>query len=189
MVDRLSSAWWILAIRGAAAIVFGVLALVWPGITILALVIVFGAYAIVDGVFALVGAIRGVPGESRPWLALVGVLGIVAGILVFVWPGITTLVLLMLIAAWFVVTGIFEIVAAIRLRAVLENEWMTVVSGVLSVVFGILLFIWPVRGAIALAWLIGVFAIVYGAALLVAAFRMRGLTSGPTTHGGTAPAM
>jgi uncharacterized membrane protein HdeD (DUF308 family) len=188
MVDRFSSVWWILAIRGAAAVVFGILALFWPGITILALVIVFGAYAIVDGVFSLIGAMRGTPGESRPWMVVVGVLGIVAGILTFLWPGITALVLLMLIAAWFVVTGIFEIIAAVRLRAVIRNEWMTAVTGVLSVIFGILLFIWPVRGAVALAWLIGIFAIVYGVALLAAAFRVHALTAGGPRPSGTAHA-
>ncbi|HEY9523646.1 MAG TPA: HdeD family acid-resistance protein [Thermopolyspora sp.] len=180
MLDQpqLGSVWWVPAIRGVAAVIFGILALVWPGLTILALVVVFGVYAIVDGIFALVGAASGRLGESRTWMAVVGIVGILLGILVFLWPGMTAFVLLMFIAAWFVVTGIFEIASAIRLRKVMRNEWLPMVSGVLSVIFGILLFLWPVRGALALAWLIGIFAIVYGIALLAAAFRQRRLYAG-----------
>jgi uncharacterized membrane protein HdeD (DUF308 family) len=116
-------------------VIFGLLALIWPQITLLALVLVFGVYAIVDGVAALVAAARGrqLAGGSRGWLVLEGLLGIAAGIVALLWPGITALALLWVIAAWAVPTGVLEIVAAVRLRRVLDNEWLVVVAGILSI--------------------------------------------------------
>jgi uncharacterized membrane protein HdeD (DUF308 family) len=174
---ELSRTWWMLAVRGVAAVIFGLLALVWPQITLLALVLVFGAYALVDGVFSLVAAARGreLAGGSRGWLILEGLLGIAAGIVAIVWPDITALALLWVIAAWAVVTGVLEIVAAIRLRRVLDNEWLLIVAGALSVVFGLILIIWPGSGAIGLVWLIGIYAIAFGIVLLGLALRLRGL--------------
>ncbi|MCT9930904.1 HdeD family acid-resistance protein [Planotetraspora sp. A-T 1434] len=192
MRELLSSNWWLLALRGALAILFGIVALVWPGITLLALVILFGAYAIVNGVFELAHAIRGTTGQSRGWLVFSGVISIIAGILAFVWPGITTLALLFVIAAWFVVTGIFEIAGAIAMRRQIEGEWLLVLSGAVLVVFGVLLFIWPASGALALVWLIGVSAIVFGVSLLILAFRVRGLGGSAYAggrHEGPAPAV
>ncbi|MET8157581.1 HdeD family acid-resistance protein [Sphaerisporangium sp. NPDC005289] len=180
--------WWVQAARGACAIIFGVLAVVWPLITLLTLVILFGAYAIVSGAFALFGAFRGVhPRDSRTWLAISGVLAIVAGIVAWVWPGITALALLILIAAYAVVIGVSEIVAAVARRKAGETDWAYLVSGVLAVIFGILLFAWPASGALALTWLIGLFAILYGASLLLQAYRVResarrGSTAGPAAH-------
>ena len=174
---ELSRTWWILAVRGAVAVLFGVLALVWPEITLLALVLVFGAYAFVDGVFALIAAARGreLAGGSRGWLVLEGLLGIGAGIVAVAWPDITALVLLWVIAFWAVLTGVLEIVAAVRLRRVLDNEWLLVVAGALSIVFGLILVIWPGSGAIGLVWLIGIYAIVFGIVLIGLALRLRGL--------------
>ena len=155
---ELSRSWWILAVRGAAAVIFGLLALIWPQITLLALVLVFGAYALVDGVFALVAAARGrqLAGGSRGWLVLEGLLGIGAGIgagiVALLWPGITALALLWVIAFWAVLTGVLEIIAAVRLRRVLDNEWLLVVAGTLSIIFGLILMIWPGSGAIGLVW-------------------------------------
>ncbi|WP_405140849.1 HdeD family acid-resistance protein [Sphaerisporangium sp. NBC_01403] len=179
--------WWVLAVRGACAILFGILAIVWPLITLVTLVILFGAFAIVNGVFSLIGAFRGAhPGESRIWMIVSGVLGILAGIVAWVWPGITTLALLLLIAAYAVVIGAAEIIAAIRRRTAGDTDWTHVVSGVLAVIFGILLFAWPASGALALTWLIGIFAIVYGASLLFLAFRVRDVghrgTAGTAAH-------
>ncbi|MET8145247.1 HdeD family acid-resistance protein [Sphaerisporangium sp. NPDC005288] len=180
--------WWVQAARGACAIIFGVLAVVWPLITLLTLVILFGAYAIVSGAFALFGAFRGVhPRDSRTWLAISGVLAIVAGIVAWVWPGITALALLILIAAYAVVIGVSEIVAAVARRKAGETDWAYLVSGVLAVIFGILLFAWPASGALALTWLIGLFAILYGASLLLQAYRVResarrGSAAGPAAH-------
>ncbi|MDL4770869.1 MULTISPECIES: HdeD family acid-resistance protein [Thermomonosporaceae] len=175
MFDQITRHWWVLALRGAFAVLFGVVAWVWPGITVLALVVLFGAYALVDGVMALAEAVRGGPGASRAWRAVSGVAGVVLGIAALVWPGITGLALLMLIAAWAVITGVMEIIAAIALRKEVHGEWLYAVTGVISVVFGVLLFAWPVSGALAVVWLIGLFSILFGAVLIGAAFRLRRL--------------
>jgi uncharacterized membrane protein HdeD (DUF308 family) len=185
--------WWVLALRGGFAILFGVVAWIWPGITVWALVILFGAYALVDGVIALCGAFRGTEGQSRGWLALTGVCGIVLGVVAMAWPGITGFALLMLIAAWAVVTGVFEIFTAFALRKQIDNEWVYVLTGGISVLFGILLFVWPVSGALAVVWMIGFFSILFGALMVGAAFRLRKLAKeaeqrGGMTAGGTSAA-
>ncbi|WP_406312755.1 HdeD family acid-resistance protein [Streptosporangium sp. NBC_01639] len=182
--ERLSRTWWVHLVRGGCAILFGLLAVFWPAITVLALVIVFGAYAILNGVFAIFGSGRS---ASRTWMIVYGVLSVLAGILAFVWPGMTALALLFVIASWAVVTGIVEIVAAIRLRKEMTGEWMFIVSGVLSVLFGILLFVWPASGALAVVWLIATMAIVYGVALVVLAFRVKALGSRRPGGSGTVP--
>ncbi|MFC6084265.1 HdeD family acid-resistance protein [Sphaerisporangium aureirubrum] len=168
--------WWSYAVRGAAAVLFGILAIFWPLITLMTLVVLFGVFAVVSGVITLVGAVRGGdPEDSKPWAIASGILGIVAGVAAWLWPGITTFALLMLIAAYAVVVGVTEIVAALRRRSSGETEWMYVVYGGLAVLFGILMFLWPASGALALTWLIGIFAIVYGGALLVLAYRIHGV--------------
>jgi uncharacterized membrane protein HdeD (DUF308 family) len=132
--------WWAILIRGIAAILFGILALIWPGTTFIVLTLLFGAYALVDGIFALVAAIRyAEPGTPRSWLLFEGVVGIIAGILAFLFTGIAALALLYLISAWAIVTGIFEIVQAVELRRVIVNEWLLILSGIASVIFGGLL--------------------------------------------------
>jgi uncharacterized membrane protein HdeD (DUF308 family) len=175
MLDALARYWWVVALRGALAVLFGVLALVWPGITLAALVLLFGGYALVDGVFALGNAFfGGARAEGRrPWLILEGVVGIIVGILTFVWPGITALALLWVIAAWAIITGVLEIATAIRLRRELRGEWMLIASGVLSVIFGLILAVRPGPGAVALVWVIGIYAIIFGVSLLFLAFRLR----------------
>ncbi|HEU5029820.1 MAG TPA: DUF308 domain-containing protein [Spirillospora sp.] len=176
MDDLMTRHWWVLALRGAFAILFGVVAWVWPHITLWVLVVLFGAYALVDGVTAVAQAVRGTTGgPPRGLLAVSGAAGIVLGIVAMAWPGVTALALLMLIAAWAVVTGVLEIVAAVSLRRELRGEWMYAVTGAISIVFGILLFAWPVSGALAVVWLIGLFSILFGAALVGAALRLRGL--------------
>jgi uncharacterized membrane protein HdeD (DUF308 family) len=175
MLETLTRHWWAVVLRGVAAVLFGLMALIWPGITLLVLVALFGAYALVDGLFALGSAIfgGGNTAGSRVWLAVEGVAGIVAGIMTFFWPGITTLVLLWLIAAWALVTGVFEIVAAIRLRREIQGEWLLALSGALSVVFGIMLMVWPAAGALALVILIGLYAILFGVVLIWLGLRLR----------------
>ncbi|MEV4256491.1 HdeD family acid-resistance protein [Spirillospora sp. NPDC049652] len=182
MIGQLSHHWWVLLVRGVFAVLFGVLALFWPGITVWALTVLFGAYALVDGVFALVGAFSGVAGESRGWLAVAGVCGILLGLMTFAWPAATALVLLLLIASWALIVGVLEIIGAVRLRKLVDDAWMLAVAGVVSVLFGLVLFIWPASGAVAVAWLIGLFAIVMGAALIGVAFRLRKLGRHPGTH-------
>jgi len=166
--------WWALLLRGIAAIVFGILAFVWPGVTLLSLVFVFGAYAIIDGIFALVAGFRAPAGAAKWWwLLLVGAVSLIAGILAFVLPGVTAFTLLMIIAAWAIVTGIFEIVAAIQMRKEIEGEWLLVLSGVASVVFGALILMNPIAGALAVVWIIGAYAIVYGVLLFALGLRLR----------------
>jgi uncharacterized membrane protein HdeD (DUF308 family) len=187
MLELLTRYWWAVALRGAAAVIFGLVALIWPGITLLVLVLLFGAYAIVDGLFALGTAVFGGSSAAgrRVWLVVEGVVGILAGIVTFLWPDITTLVLLFMIAAWAILTGVLEIVAAIRLRREMKGEWLLALGGVLSVVFGILLVAWPATGALAVVFLIGIYAIVFGVALLALALRLRQLRHRGTLPGAT----
>lgn len=173
-MSALARNWWALALRGVAAIIFGVLAFVWPGITLMTLILLFGAYAIVDGIFNLIAAFRGSTDEGRWWwLALEGLVSLGAGLVAFAMPGLTALVLLYVIAAWAVITGVLEIVAAVRLRKEITNEWWLVAGGVLSVAFGILLMAAPGAGALALVFWIGAYAIVFGALMVGLAFRLR----------------
>ena len=178
MLELLARHWWLLALRGLLTLLFGILALVWPGPTLTVLILFFGAYAFVDGIFALVAAFTHRPGSHWWALLLEGVAGIGIGVITFLWPEITGAVLLALIAAWALVTGIFEIVAAIRLRAVIENEWLLALSGVLSVLFGVVALVWPASAALAIIWIIGAYTILFGVLLLMLAFRLRNLGSG-----------
>ena len=175
MLPVLARNWWALALRGLAAILFGVLAFAWPGITLFVLVLFFGAYMLVDGIFAIVAAVRAAGEEDRWWLLLIeGILGVLAGLVAFFWPGLTALALLYFIAAWAIVTGIMEIVAAIRLRQEIEGEWALGLSGLLSVIFGILLVVLPApAGLLSLVWLVGAYAVATGVLLLILAFRVR----------------
>jgi uncharacterized membrane protein HdeD (DUF308 family) len=166
--------WWLFLLRGLAAIVFGVLSVIWPGISLVTLILLFGAYALVDGVFALAAAIVGRGNaELRWWLVLVGLLGIGIGVTTFLWPGLTALTLLYFIAGWIVATGLLQIIGAIELRKTIENEWWLILDGALSVLFGILLFIMPGAGAVALIWLIAVFAIAFGILMVGFAFKVK----------------
>ncbi|TDD38222.1 HdeD family acid-resistance protein [Nonomuraea terrae] len=175
MVD-VSRSWWLLLLRGLAAVVFGFLALLWPGITVLALVAFFGAYALVSGIFALFAGFRHAT-RSRAWLIVTGVIGILAGIVALVWPGITSLALLYVVAVWAVFSGVAEIAAGIHLRKVIHNEWAFIVAGALSVLVGVLLIIWPGAGLVSLAWLVGVFAILYGIAMIALALRVKNFSN------------
>jgi uncharacterized membrane protein HdeD (DUF308 family) len=190
-VSPLSERWWVVVIRGVAAILFGILALVWPGISLLFLVILWGAYALTDGVFNLVMAVRRArAGRRWGWLVFEGIVSILAGALTFAWPGITAWLLSLMIAAWAVVTGIAEIASAIRLRQYIRGEWLLALSGLLSIVFGVLLAMFPRAGALALAWTIGIYAIVFGALLIGLGLRLHhfhrgGPRSIPTDHAAT----
>ncbi len=178
MIDLLTRNWWLYAVRGVAAVIFGLLALIWPGQTMLALVLVFGAYALVDGIFAVFAGIASRRYFERWWAVLLeGIVGIIVGLLAFFWPNITALVLLYLIAAWALITGIFEIVAAIQFRRVITGEWAMILSGLLSIIFGIVLFVFPGAGAVSVVWLIGIYAVVFGISEIIFAFRLRSLRS------------
>ena len=174
LLQTLGRAWWLVLLRGLAAIVFGVLTWTWPGVTLITLVLFWGAYALVDGVAALVGGWQTKDGGKPMWqVVLIGVLGIAAGIFTFVSPEVTAIALLLLIAAWAIVNGIFQIAAAIRLRKEIANEWLLILSGALSVVFGVFMVANPGAGAMAVLWIIGVFAVAYGMLLVVLAFKLR----------------
>lgn len=176
MAALLARNWWALAIRGAAAIVFAILAFALPSITLAVLVILFGAYAFVDGVFAIVSAIRALQGH-RPWgsFLIEGIVGIVIGLITFFVPGVTLAFLIALVAIWAIVTGIFEIAAAIRLRRHVPGEWLLLLTGIFSFLFGVLIFFAPVAGALVIVWWLAAYALVFGILLLVLAFRLRSL--------------
>jgi uncharacterized membrane protein HdeD (DUF308 family) len=177
MEFSLSRNWWALIVRGVAAIAFGVLAMVWPAMTLEILVLLFGAYALVDGILAIVAAIAGHGQPQRWWgLFLEGIAGIAAGVITFVWPGITALVLLFLIAFWAIATGILEFITAIHLHRAAPGEWALALGGILSVLFGVILIAAPGAGALAVVWLIGAYAIAFGLILLTLGFQLRSWT-------------
>jgi len=173
-LHALAKGWWLLLLRGIAAIVFGMLAFVWPGLTLVTLVLFYGAFALVDGVIALVAAFTG---GAKPlptwWLVVVGLLGIAAGIATFVMPGITAILLVLFMGVWALVHGIFEIIGAIQLRKEIDNEWMLILSGVVSVLFGIIVLIAPGAGALGLIWAIAAYSIVFGISFVALALRLK----------------
>jgi uncharacterized membrane protein HdeD (DUF308 family) len=176
MLEKISRNWWMFALRGVAAIIFGVVAFAQPGQALQALVLVFGAYALADGIFAMSAGIAAYPIFDRWWAMLLeGLAGVVIGMLTFFWPNITALVLVYFLAVWALITGVFEIVAAIQLRRVITGEWMLVLGGLLSILFGVLLFVFPGAGALSVVWVIGVYALVFGISEIIFAFRLQSL--------------
>jgi uncharacterized membrane protein HdeD (DUF308 family) len=166
--------WWAVALRGVAAIVLGILTLALPAISLAAMILLYGAYVLVEGVFNLVAALPGRSGERPRWLlVLEGLVSVAGGVITLVFPGLTAVVLLYVIAGWALLTGVLEIIAAIRLRQQIEREWRLALSGILSVVFGALVMIFPGAGALAVVVWIGAYAVAFGALLLALAFRLR----------------
>ncbi len=174
MQSHFSRNWWILALRGVVAIVFGLLVLFQPAISLQALLLLFSAYLLVDGISNMIHALRNHDQYTQWWVLLLeGLVSVIAGILAFVFPAMTALILLYIIAAWAILTGILELVAAVRLRQELQHEWLLGLSGVLSVAFGVLLVISPGSGILAVLWLIGAYAIAFGLVMLILGLRMR----------------
>ena len=168
--------WWLLLLRGLVAIVFALLTWAQPGVSLAALVLVFGIYVLADGLLGVWSAIAKRRDNRHWWLLLLwGVVGIVVGVMTFIMPGITGLVLLMYIAAWAVITGVLQIVAAIRLRKEIKGEWLLILSGLVSVAFGVLLFLQPGAGALAVAWIIAAYAFIFGVLMVLLAFKVRKL--------------
>ncbi len=173
--DGFVRSWWVLALRGILAIVFGIAALFWPGLTLVVLVTLFGLYAIVDGV-AAIASVATHRERGRWWVVLAeGILGIGAGVVALLVPGITAVALVLLIGAWAILTGVMEVAAAFRLRLEMEDEWLLGLAGILSVVFGAGLVIFPGAGALALVVVIGAYSILFGIAMLLLGLRMRAL--------------
>jgi len=167
-VASITGSWWALGLRGLAAVVFGIACFAVPGIVLVVLIALFAAYLLVDGVFALIAGVR-----SRSWLIVFeGLLGFVAGGLAFFYPGLTAVAFAILIAAWAVVTGLIELGAAVALRRVIPHEWMLVAGGLLSILFGVMMALFPGAGLVAIVWLIGAYSLIWGALWLALAFRL-----------------
>jgi uncharacterized membrane protein HdeD (DUF308 family) len=176
MLQALAQNWWAIVLRGVCAVLFGLAAFIWPGLTLTILVLLYGAYALVDGVLAVIWSLAGRHPGAFPWgVLLAGVAGIFFGVITFLWPGLTALALLYLIAAWAIVRGVFEIVAAVHLRREIEGEWMLALSGVLSVLLGVVLILAPGAGALAVIWWIGAAAIVFGVLTILLGLRLKRL--------------
>lgn len=172
MMDVLTQKWWVVALRGIIAVVFGILALVYPGMTLLSMALVFGAYAFVDGVFAIVSAF-GSRGREAVWYVLDGILGIAVGVATFFFPGVAAQALVYLIGVWAILTGVFEVIAGFELP--IKRDWLLVIAGIASIIFGVLVFVYPISGALAITWLVGVYALVFGVSMFVFGIRLRGM--------------
>ncbi len=182
MSAALAENWWAVAIRGVLAILFGAIAFVFPGATILSLVIVFAAYVIADGIFAIVSALRAARQHERWWtLALAGILSIVAGVLASLWPGLTVLAFIALMAVWSISTGVLMLIAAFRLN-LQHGRWWLVLGGIANLAFGVLLILAPLAGALVLTWWLGAYALVFGALLLALAVQLRSQRRGDPGH-------
>lgn len=175
MVRMLLQNWWAVALRGVVAVLFGIMALALPALTVTTLVILFGAFALVDGVFALFALIFGKRRSQLVVQLVEALISILAGLVALAMPGLTALAFLFVIAAWAVLSGIFQVVMAVRLRKEIDNEWLLALGGVLSVILGIVFFARPGVGVLSLAWLLGVYAVVFGIVLVALGFRLRGL--------------
>ncbi|WP_017578929.1 HdeD family acid-resistance protein [Nocardiopsis valliformis] len=180
MLAELSRNWWVLVVRGVAAVIFGVLALVWPAASLIALAIIFGAFALVDGVVLAFTAFRAGSGNRMP-LGVQAGLSIALGLMALIWPMAAVIALVFLIGAWAIVTGVAEIVTAVRLRAQISSEWLLIFVGALSVIFGLLVWFWPLAGAQVIMWVVGAYAIVFGVVMAAAGFRLRGAADGFST--------
>lgn len=166
--------WWLLILRGVVAILFGLAAFMWPELTMFILITLFGFYTLIDGLIAVVTGLSHTHDSPRWWVFLVeGLVGIAIGLTALIWPGATTLVILAMIAAWAIFTGILEIVAAIRLRREITNEWFLALSGILSIGVGALLLAQPLAGSMAIIWTIGAYALIAGVLWILLGLRLR----------------
>ena len=177
LLGHLSRNWWLVVLRGVAAVLFGLLALLWPGLTLVALAVVFGVYALVDAGAVGYAALRAERGTRAP-LIVQSVLTLIVGLVALLWPLAAVVALVFVVGVWAVITGIGEIITAVRLRARISSEWLLIFVGALSVIFGLLLWFWPLEGAQALVFVVGVYAIVFGVVLAVAGFRLRSADGG-----------
>ena len=179
MLVILRRSWWNYALRGVLAVLFGlgiwIAALLVPAVTLRVLVIAFGAYIIVEGAFALVAAVRQRDREGWGLLFFEGLVGLLFGLVAFLWTGISALVLVAIIAAWAIITGIMEIATFIRLGKTIAGRWMLIFSGIFSILFGVLVLLFPAAGAVVLMWLLGAYALVFGILITILGFMARRL--------------
>jgi uncharacterized membrane protein HdeD (DUF308 family) len=174
----------VLLVRGLAALALGICAIVWPGITLLALVFLFGAFATIDGIASIMFGLRGEPNGTVWWtMVALGALAIIVGIIAFAWPELTLLAFLAIIAAFSILRGVLEIIAAVRLRKEIQGEWLLGLSGVLSIVFGGLLILWPEIGLVVVAWLMGAYMLALGTLAVFLALKLRRLCYSPALRG------
>jgi uncharacterized membrane protein HdeD (DUF308 family) len=175
MTSILAGNWWAFVLRGALGVLFGVLALMMPGMALLTLVLLFGVYSIAGGIFNIVAAARKTAPAQQPWWVLLveGLVSVAAGLFAFFIPGLTALALLYVIATWAIITGVLELVAAVRLRKQIEREWLLALAGVLSIAFGVLAALFPGAGALAVVLWIGAYAIAFGALLIAFGIRLK----------------
>ena len=187
MSDALARNWWAVALRGLVAILFAIVTFAWPGVTMLSLVFVFAAYALVDGVFAIVAAVRSARQHER-WglLVLEGIVDLLAAAIAVAWPGLTILTFVLVVAAWALITGALMMIAAFRLNLD-HGRWWLVLGGLVSILYGVLLVIAPMVGAVVLTWWLGAYALVFGVLLLICAYRLRHMHE-VGTHSGAAHA-
>lgn len=183
MVDMMARNWWMILIRGIAAVIFGIVILfVWPGLVLSTMALVFAVYVFVDGIFAIITAISH-RDQSRWWvMVLEGVIGILAGIAGFIFPGAVILTLIYIIAAWAIITGVLEIISAIELRKEIANEFWMILSGIASIIFGILIVLFPITSTLTLLWLFGGLAVAFGVFTIILAFRVRGMGGSTPTR-------
>lgn len=176
MIRIVSRFWWVYALRGIFAILFGIAALFWPGLALTVLVLLFSAYVLVQGIFLLIAAF-GAKEITPNWrvVLLEGIISVLIGIIAFAWPDITAMALLAIIAIWAFISGIVEIYAAVQLRKAIEGEWILGLAGILSIIFAIILIVYPAAGALAVLWIIGFYAILFGILTLYLAFKIRKL--------------
>jgi uncharacterized membrane protein HdeD (DUF308 family) len=174
VLHALARNWWALTIRGIAAVIFGILAILWPGAAIFAIGVLFGAYAFVDGVFAIIAAVRAAESHERWWpFVIEGIIGLVIAAITFYDVSVTIAALFFTIAAWAFLTGIIEIVAAIQLRKTITNEAWLILGGILSILFAVLMVWRPIAGAVAIIWIIGIYAIIFGIMMIAFSLRLR----------------
>jgi len=177
VLPALAHHWWVFLLRGLVGVAFGLIAFFYPVATLYTFIVFYAVFSIVDGTFAFLSAVRQKNMGARWWLALIGILGVVAGLAAYLWPALTAVALLTLIGIWALVNGVVEIVGAIRLRAEIDNEWLLLIHGILSALFGLIVLAHPSGGALALIWFIAAFALVSGLVLIVLSFRLKALAS------------
>ncbi|SRR5205809_1799725 len=182
IIETLKRHWWVPVIRGIAAIVFGIIAFAYPGLTIATLVLFFGAWVLIDGIFRIVGAIGGRASDPEwGFHLIIGIIGIIIGFLTFHAPAITALALIIYIAAWALMIGVSEVAFAIKLRREIKGEWFLILMGLASILFAVLVLWNPVPGALALIWLIACYAVVFGFLGIIFGFRLRSLPTLPAS--------